>query len=146
MVEVQNKTVTGFDAKITLNDMIVGRAESLKVDIKNDLEVIHEVGNRKPVEIKEKKFTVNGTLGRMYIDNELVKKILTKDGMLPNAGEDQSSPYFNIQAYIKNPSDGSIKKITVFNAKFSSWGTEIKSDGSVLTESPSFDALDVKIE
>ena len=141
---VQQKSLTGYDAIVTIGDAVVGRGQKLSVSVSNETEVIYEHGSRKPVEIKEKKYSVSGSITRMYIDNTLAAKALgSTNGVI---GYANVLPYVNIQARFTNPVDGSVKTILVENAKLKTWKpSDITAGGEVVTEEETFDALNCKV-
>jgi len=133
-----NQVITGFDATIMIDNEVIGRSSEFAFTINQNLEAIYEQGTRRPVEIKEKKFEVTGTLKRMYIDQTLLQKVL---GGTTYA---DAIPYLTIQGYFKNPSDGSVKTVTIENAKIGKWDITSALEANT-EESTEFMALNVVI-
>lgn len=133
-----NQVITGFDASLMINNQVIGRAKEFSVDIKNTLEEIYEQGTRRAVEIKEKKFSVTGTVKRFYINNDLVTQAL--------GGKTYTNtlPYVTIQGYFKNESDGTVKAVTIENAKFSGWKITAALEAEI-EEELNYTALNVVI-
>jgi len=133
-----NQVLTGFDATLMIDNEVIGRSSEFTVTVNQTLEAIYEQGTRRPVEIKEKKFEVTGTLKRMYIDQTLLQKVLG------GTTYQDSIPYFDIQGYFKNPSDGSVKTITIQSAKIGKWDITSALEANT-EEKTEFMALNVVI-
>jgi antitoxin component YwqK of YwqJK toxin-antitoxin module len=133
-----NQVITGFDASLMIDNVIVGRATEFSVDVKQNIEEIYEQGTRKAVEIKEKKFSVTGSVKRYYINQDMVKKAMG------GTTYTNTIPYFTIQGYFRNASDGSVKTVTIQNAKFAGWKITAGLEANI-DESMDFTALNIVI-
>ena len=131
-----NRTFTGFDATILVDGKIVGRSENFEVKIEQGNDAIYEQGTRKPVEIKERKFAVSGTISGYFIDYSLVEKALGGTSF------NESLPYFTIQGYLENPEDASVKAITVQFVKFDGIDIKVPLEAKV-EQSLTYKALNV---
>jgi len=134
-----NQVLTGFDVTVSIDQVAVGRAQAFDVEIKQGNDFVFQQGTRRPVEIKEKKFEISGTIKRMFINTDLVKKMLGNTNTYANV-----TPYFDMQGYFKNESDGSVKTITIQKAKFDGWKISTALEASI-EEDLGFKALNVVI-
>ena len=107
-----NQTLTGFDATISVAGITVGRSDNFTVKISQGLVEVYEQGTRKAVELKEGKFSVSGELGGYYINNDLVLKALGGTSFA------EVLPYFEIQGYMENLEDATVKVVTLQSVKF----------------------------
>lgn len=69
------------DVDMSINGKIVGGAESVTLTVTRENEVAYEGGSYMPVEIVGGKFTIEGSLSRAYIDNDLLKELMPKSAV-----------------------------------------------------------------
>ena len=152
------RVFTGADGSITLStpqgtegeaaqqiiadhDMIsVGRVHDVKVEVKSAIRPFHEIGQRYATELRPGNITVQGTIGRAYVNGAMLRLLLGEaaDGR-PAASWAQ--PAFNITLLVENPSAAGVRStMTLHDVKIEGWTYAIPED-DFLMESIGFQAL-----
>lgn len=114
-------TLKGWNAKImsSIGGVLVevGQAQSLTIDINENLERYYAIGNRQAESIVEGNQEISGTLERTWVDNKLL-------GQISTSGSAQTE--FYIYAYADK--NAGTPSIFLFNCKADSESIDITQD------------------
>ncbi len=155
---------TGSDATLTLaaeagpegdaaKDVIdfyklspVGRATDVEVFVQAEVLEYHEVGRRHPVALRGGNISINGRVGRAYINGALLRLMLGKGAQPAREAEPYAQPAFDLMLDLKDPAlPGNTSTLTVHGVKFDTWKHTLPEDDFVV-ESATFKGLFITIE
>ena len=123
----------------------VGRAQNVKVNVLSTVRPFHEIGQRYATELRPGNVTINGTIGRAFINGAMLK-LLLGDAADSRPSGSWVQPSFNITLLVENPAQPDVRStVTIHDAKFDNWGYNLPEDDFVL-ESLSFQALYVTVK
>jgi len=121
----------GWNVKVYVNDVEVGRASSLTLEVATGLDPFYELGSRKPAELVEGNEEITGTLTRAVIDTSLLAYAST------SGQTSEKLPYFNIKFVSQitgNPT------VWCYCCKAETWSPDLPQD-DFITEDLDFRAL-----
>ncbi len=121
----------GTEVTGTVSTELVGKAQSMSVEISNSVEAIHGIGSREPCAVREGPVEISGSLERMYFDERLFDVI--------NPGTETS--YLTLQGDIEEGD----RVIECQGVKFDSWSVDMPQDDFV-SESVDFQATAITIK
>jgi hypothetical protein len=124
----------------------VGRLHGVTVQVSSDIQPFYEIGRRYPTHLRAGRVQTTGTIERAHVNGALLRLLLGEGATSPPGSPNFVQPSFNIIATLKDPSKPDQQaKLTVFGAKFSGWGYNVKAEDFVM-ESVSFQALRVSFD
>lgn len=123
----------------------VGRVTGVTVQVTNDVEPFHELGQRFATELRPGNINVSGTIRRAHVNGALLKLMLG-DAATARPQGTFASPSFNLSLRLENPSiPGNTSTVSVMGVKLDAWGYDLPEDDFVMEEI-GFKALWVKVE
>jgi len=123
----------------------IGRVTGVTIQVTNEVEPFHELGQRFATELRPGNINVTGTIERAYINGALLKLMLGDAANSRPAGT-FTSPAFNLNMRLENPSlSGNSATVTAMGVKLNEWNYDLPEDDFVM-ESVSFKALWIKVE
>lgn len=123
----------------------VGRVTGVTVQVTNDVEPFHELGQRFATELRPGNINVSGTIRRAHVNGALLKLMLGEAATSRPQGT-FPSPSFNLSLRLENPSiPGNTSTVSVMGVKLDAWGYDLPEDDFVMEEI-GFKALWVKVE
>jgi hypothetical protein len=125
--------VSGFSS-----NQVVGRAQQVRVEVKSEVKAFHEIGQRYAAELRAGNVTIQGTIGRAYLNGALLILLLgDAAGKLVGTWV---PPTFNISLLLTNPAAPDISSnITLGDVKIDQWSFHMPENDFVL-ESVTFQA------
>jgi len=154
---------TGADGSITLSvpkgaegdkakDVIskydvvtVGRVQNVRVEVHSAVRAYNEIGQRYATELRPGNVSINGTIGRAYINGAMLKLMLGEAADSRPAGS-WVQPACNITVVCENPAvPGKRNTLTLHDVKIDSWTYDMPED-DFLMESVGFQALFLSVE
>ena len=124
----------------------VGRATNVEVVVQSEVLVYHEVGRRHPVSLRGGNISINGQIGRAYINGALLRLLLGKGALPTREAEPFPQPAFNLMLDVKDPAvAGTSSTLTVHGVKFDSWTHTLPEDDFVV-EGVTFKGLFITVE
>jgi hypothetical protein len=138
---VADSLITEYDLSNT-----VGRLTNVTISVAIDLQPFYEIGRRYPTHLQPGVIRVSGTAERAHVNGALLRLLLGEGAVSPPSVPNFVQPSFNIVTMLADQSrPGQLTRLTVFNARFSSWQYSIPSEHFVM-ESVTFQALRVSSE
>lgn len=104
----------GWNAKIYLDGVQIGYADSASVEITTNLEAFYEIGSRQPIDLSEGNEEVTGSFSKAWIDKNYLS-LVTSEGALT-----EFDLCFEV---VSGP------KVYCYNCKFERGALDIPQDG-----------------
>lgn len=124
---------------------VVGRVQNVRVEVRSDVRAFYEIGQRYPTELRPGNISINGTIGRGYINGALLKLLLGDAASQRPAGN-FVQPAFNITLMVDSPSTtGDKSTVTIHDVKINNWSYTLPEDDFVV-EAAAFQALYITVE
>jgi hypothetical protein len=123
----------------------VGRVQDVRVNVHSDVKPYHEIGQRYATELRTGNVTVNGTIGRAYINGAMLSLLLGEAaGNRPGVSWPQ--PAFNITLLLSNAARADVRStVTLHDVKIDNWAGHVPEDDFAM-ESLSFQALYLTVQ
>jgi len=154
---------TGADGSITLSpaqgpegdkakDVIsayemltVGRVQQVRVEVLSEIKAFHELGQRYATELRSGNVTIQGSIGRAYINGAMLKLLMGEAADNRPAGS-WAQPTFNITLLVESPAaPGVTNNVTLHDVKIDHWTYQMPENDFVL-ESVAFQALYLTVQ
>ncbi len=158
-----SRVFTGADGSITLSpsqgpegdkakDVIsayemltVGRVQKVRVEVTSEIRPFHEIGQRYATELRSGNVTIQGTIGRAYINGAMLK-LLLGEAADQRPARSWAQPAFNITLLVESPAaPGVTSNITLHDVKIDQWVYEMPESDFVM-ESVGFQALYLTVQ
>jgi hypothetical protein len=124
----------------------VGRLTNVTISVAVDVQPFYEIGRRYPTHLQPGIVRVTGTAERAHVNGALLRLLLGDGAVSPPPVPNFVQPSFNIVSTLSDPArPGQLTRVTLFNARFSSWQYHIPAEHFVM-EAVSFQALRVSFE
>jgi len=131
---------------ITAYEMLtVGRVQQVRVEVTSEIKAYNEIGQRYATELRAGNVSIQGTIGRAYINGAMLKLLLGEAAdNRPKASWAQ--PAFNITLLVESPAaPGVTSNITLHDVKIDQWVYQMPENDFVM-ESVSFQALYLTVQ
>jgi hypothetical protein len=130
---------------LTAYDLIsIGRVQSVRVEVRSEIKVMSEIGQRYPTQLRAGNVTITGTIGRAFINGALLK-LLLGDAATSRPASSFMQPAFNMTLIVENPAMPGVRStITLHDVKIHNWVYEVPED-EVVMESADFTALFIDV-
>ncbi len=157
------KVFTGADGSITLSPsqgtegdkaktvigayelLTVGRVQKVRVEVTSEVKAFHEIGQRYATELRGGNVTIQGNIGRAYINGAMLKLLLGEAADGRPAGS-WAQPAFNITLLMQSPSSpGVTSTVTLHDVKIDQWVYQMPENEFVM-ESVDFQALFLTVQ
>jgi len=157
------KVFTGADGSITLSPsqgtegdkakgvigdyelLTVGRVQQVRVEVASEVKAFHEIGQRYATELRAGNVTIQGNIGRAYINGAMLKLLLGDAAGGRPAGS-WAQPAFNITLLMQSPaSPGVTSTVTLHDVKIDQWVYQMPENEFVM-ESVDFQALFLTVQ
>jgi hypothetical protein len=158
-----SRVFTGADGSITLSpsqgpegdkakDVIsayemltVGRVQKVRVEVTSEIRPFHEIGQRYATELRSGNVSIQGTIGRAYINGAMLK-LLLGEAADQRPAHSWAQPTFNITLLVESPAaPGVISNVTLHDVKIEQWVYEMPENDFVM-ESVGFQALYLTVQ
>jgi hypothetical protein len=117
----------------------VGRVQDVRVEVSSEIRAYHEIGQRYASQLRPGNISVQGTIGRAYVNGAMIG-LLLGEARGGRPGGNWVQPAFNITLRLANPASGSINTLTLHDVKLESWVYSLPEDEFVM-ENVGFQAL-----
>jgi hypothetical protein len=163
MPTANTSVFTGADASITLaksqgpegdaaqkvidgfNLLTVGRAQNVSVQVRSEIHPFNELGQRYATELRAGNVSIQGTIGRAYINGALLR-LLLGEAANNRPGQSWNQPTFNITLLSQNAAVPGVQStVTLHDVKVDNWVLNIPED-DFLMESITFQALYITVQ
>jgi len=153
-----SKVFTGADGSVTLSpsqgpegdkakDVIsayemltVGRVQQVRVEVTSEIKAFSELGQRYATELRAGNVSIQGSIGRAYINGAMLKLLLGEAADKRPQGS-WAQPSFNITLLVESPAaPGVTSNITLHDVKIDQWVFQMPENDFVM-ESVGFQAL-----
>lgn len=158
-----SKVFTGADGSITLSPsqgpegdkakgvitayemLSVGRVQQVRVEVTSEVKAFHEIGQRYATELRAGNVTIQGSIGRAYINGALLK-LLLGDAADSRPQGSWAQPAFNITLLAESPAaPGVTSNITLHDVKIDQWAFQMPENDFVM-ETVGFQALYLTVQ
>jgi hypothetical protein len=158
-----SKVFTGADGSITLSPsqgpegdkakgvitayemLSVGRVQQVRVEVTSEVKAFHEIGQRYATELRAGNVTIQGSIGRAYINGALLK-LLLGDAADSRPQASWAQPAFNITLLAESPAaPGVTSNITLHDVKIDQWAFQMPENDFVM-ETVGFQALYLTVQ
>jgi hypothetical protein len=128
-------------AVLSENELVtVGRVQNVSVKVHSDIKPFHEIGQRYATELRPGNITIQGHIGRAYINGALLK-LLLGEAATNRPAQSWVQPAFNMTLMITNPATPNVSStITLHEVKLTDWFYTMPEDDFVI-EGADFQAL-----
>lgn len=133
-------------AVITAYEMLsVGRVQQVRVEVTSEVKAFHEIGQRYATELRAGNVTIQGSIGRAYINGALLK-LLLGDAADNRPQGSWAQPAFNITLLAESPAaPGVTSNITLHDVKLDEWAFQMPENDFVM-ETVGFQALYLTVQ
>ena len=125
--------------------LTVGRVQQVRVEVTSDIKAYFEIGQRYAAELRAGNVSIQGTIGRAFINGAMLKLMLGEaaDGRPKGSW---AQPSFNITVLVESPAaPGVTSNVTLHDVKIEQWVYQMPEDDFVM-ESVDFQALYLTVQ
>src|SRR5258706_2016393 len=137
--DAAQKAITGGDL------LTIGRVQSVRFEVHSIAKPYHEVGQRYATELRAGNVSIQGTIGRAFLNGAMLNLLLGAAASSRPA-RSWAQPTFNITIQVQNPALPDIRtNVTLHEVKIDNYAFDMPEDDFVM-ESVGFQALYLSVE